>query len=87
MNTNRNPANSRTLATAVTVWLRTQYGNEATDQALKAALVEQGVLTPNEAKTADLLPDDKAVWVGYVVERSGYRCCLTVTQNGVVKAA
>lgn len=53
-NTDRDPADQALTGNAVSTWLSTEPGDTGADQTLLAVLVEQGVITPEEADTANI---------------------------------
>lgn len=53
-NTDRDPTDQILTGEAVSAWLTTEPGDTGADQTLLAVLVEQGVITPEEAATANI---------------------------------
>lgn len=82
MNTDRDPIDPSTLGEAVSTWMMSEPGDEEASQALIAVMLEQGVLTPEEASQALVLEDCE--YPQATVEIHDGVTLMTIDEYGVV---
>lgn len=80
--TDRNPSDQILTSQAVCAWLRTDDGDQIASIRLLAILVEQGVLTPDEAADADVCEPEDDPRADIFVQ--GGALCVSVEQDGTV---